>query len=278
MVDRGGGKGNMKRTTRRLAAVLVLIIVSLVASDAALAVLDPLGFWRYYNDMRTFRAHLWPHEARHYVPEPGIHEMSGWSYRIDMPDYTRHTPASRPNEDCTVVALGDSVTFGWGVNDAETWPNLYAQATGCRVVNAAQVGYDIWAVYDAYKAFPDADRYIYLLVYNDAGRGDEMQFTPLGGTGALGLYVYLLRAARETVGPVEIPDDFWQAYDALAADDRVMIVGFRDAGLAEQVAATGRRIALVAPYPSRVSWADAHPDAAGQAWIAERMLEVATWD
>ena len=268
----------MTRTTRRLAAVLIIVIVSLVATDAALAVLDPLGFWRYYNDMRAFRARSWPHDARYYVPAPGVYEMAGWTYRVDMPDYVRYTPASHPDADCTVVALGDSVTFGWGVNDAETWPNLYAQATGCRVINTANVGYDVWAVEAAHRAFPDADRYIYLLIYNDAGRGDGMQFEPLGGAGALGLYVYLLRAARETVAPVVIPDDFWQAYDALAADDRVTIYGFRDGGLAEQVAATGRRITLLEPYTSRISWADAHPDAAGQREIARSIAEVGTWD
>jgi hypothetical protein len=259
----------MTRTTRRIATVLILITVSLLTCEAVLAVADPLGFWRYYNDMRALRQHLWPHAERHYVPVPGIWQMTGWTYRIDLPDYTRHTPASRPGADCTVVALGDSVTFGWGVDDAEAWPNLYAEMTGCEVVNTAQVGYDIWAVYAAYKAFPDADRYIYLLVYDDAGRGDEMQLTPLDGAGALGLYLYLLRAQRETVGPVEIPDDFWTAYDALAVDERVTIYGFRDGGLAEQVAATGRAIRLAAPYRTRISWADAHPDADAQRGIAE---------
>ena len=50
--------------------------------------------------------------------------------------------------------------------------------------------------------------------------------------------------------------------------------GFRDGGLAEQVAAAGRRITLLEPYTSRISWADAHPDAAGQAEIAKRIREV----
>jgi len=268
----------MTRTTRRISTVLILVAVSLLTCEAVLAVADPLGFWHYYNDMRALRQHLWPHAERHYVAEPGIWQMTGWTYRIDLPDYTRHTPASRPGADCTVVALGDSVTFGWGMDDAEAWPNLYAEMTGCEVVNTAQVGYDVWAVYAAYQAFPGADRYIYLLIYNDAGRGDEMQFEPLGGAGALGLYVYLLRAARETVAPVEIPADFWTAYDALAADERVTIYGFRDGGLAEQVARTQRRIALLAPYTSRVSWADAHPDAAGQREIATQIMEGERWD
>ena len=46
-------------------------------------------------------------------------------------------------------------------------------------------------------------------------------------------------------------------------------------------AATRRRIALLAPYTSRLSWADAHPDAAGQRGIAEGIMQVMeseTWD
>ncbi len=268
---------HLSKSTRRIAAALVLVAVSLLVAEAALALTDPLGFWRYYGDLRALRQNTWPHATRHYVIAPGLYEMAGWSFRIDLPNYTRHTPASNPDADCTVVALGDSVTFGWGVNDAETWPNLYAEATGCKVINAGVYGYDVRAVEATYRAFPDADRYIYLLIFNDAAPGDEMQFAPLAGAGALRLYLHLLQASRETVVPVVIPDDFWQAYDALVADPRVVVVGFRDGGLAEQVAASGRRIALLAPYTSRVSWADAHPDAAGQRGIAGQIVGGETW-
>ena len=46
-----------------------------------------------------------------------------------------------------------------------------------------------------------------------------------------------------------------------------------------RVAATQRRIALLAPYTSRVSWADAHPDADAARGIATQIMqEVGTWD
>ena len=51
---------------------------------------------------------------------------------------------------------------------------------------------------------------------------------------------------------------------------------------AQRVRATHRRIALVAPYTSRVSWVDAHPDADAARGIAGAIVgivgEVGTWD
>lgn len=267
----------MTRTTRRIAFALVVTAVSLLVTEAALALIDPLGMWRYYNDLRGVRASFRPDAARVFVAEPGVYRMSNWTFTIDA-DGTRHTPASRADAPCTVVALGDSVTFGMGVNDAETWPNLYAEATGCRVVNAALPGYDIWAVYAAYRAHPYADRYVYLLIENDAAHDAERLADVPPGASALRVYVWLMQTGRQDVQDVPVPDDFWRVYDALAADERVTIVGFRDGGLAEQVAASQRRIALLAPYTSRVSWADAHPDAAGQAEIAGQIVEVERWD
>jgi hypothetical protein len=42
-------------------------------------------------------------------------------------------------------------------------------------------------------------------------------------------------------------------------------------------AATSRRIALVAPYRTRISWADAHPDADAQRDIAGQIVRGETW-
>jgi hypothetical protein len=39
-----------------------------------------------------------------------------------------------------------------------------------------------------------------------------------------------------------------------------------------------RRIALVAPYATRISWADAHPDAGAQRDIAGQIVGGVEWD
>lgn len=262
----------MRKTTRRLIIALALVAVSLLAVEAALALLDPLGGYRYFNDLRIFQARYLPHAARYYVPAPGLWQMSNWTYQIDLPDYTRHTPASKPDADCTVVALGDSVTFGLGVNDDETWPNYYAEMTGCGVINTAMPGYDIWAVEAAYKAFPDADRYLYLLISNDADHDAAAQVRLQGRESAINMYLYLALSGDEGQRP-PIPDEFWKVYDALVSDERVEIYGFQTAVLAEQVAATGRAIRLIPPYTTRISWADAHPDAGAQRTVAGAIME-----
>lgn len=44
----------------------------------------------------------------------------------------------------TVCAMGDSLTFGWGVGDGEAYPSLLQQGLGARVINLAVPGYTSW--------------------------------------------------------------------------------------------------------------------------------------
>jgi hypothetical protein len=258
---------------RKFAAALLLAAVSLLAIEGALAWLDPLGIWRYYNDLRGVRMRFKSDDERIYVAAPGTYQMSNWEYTIEDGG-TRHIPANDPNAGNTIVVLGDSVAFGLGVDDSETWPNLIAEATGYQVINTALPGYDLWAVRAAHDAFPDADQFIYLLIENDAAHDAVQHINPPTGTSAIRVYLYLFQTGRVDVHEATIPEDFWAEYDALVADPRVMVYGFRDGGLAEQVAASGRAITLIEPYTGRLSWADAHPDAEGHRQIAEQVLNL----
>lgn len=271
-IVRTGSVTALRRWMRRIAVALILVALTLLTSEALLRWIDPLGFWRYYNDLRAVRSNTWPHADRHFVAAPGRFELMGWSYRVDLPDYTRHTPSSKNEAGCTIVALGDSVTFGLGVDDGETWPNLLAEQTDCSVVNAGVPGYDLWTVYKTYTAFPEADKYVYLLIENDAAHDTERLADVPPSVSAVKAYLYLLEIGAHHAHPATVPDDFWAVYDALASDPRVIICGFRDGGLAEQVAASGREITLLEPYTSRISWADAHPDSTGQTQIVAGIM------
>lgn len=272
----------MTRMTRRIAAALIATAVSLVAAEFALRWLDPLGAYRYYTDARALQALYQSDPARGYILPPGVYHMARWSFTI-LPDTGRYVPDSNPDGPCHVVAIGDSVTFGSGVEDSQTWPNYYAEMTGCRVDLFALPGWNIQAVLQAKRAadtlWPDVDRYIYLMVNNDHLPLPLLEPKIPFLTAARVYLTYAQMSGEDEAASLPAPDAaFYATLDELMSDERVQVFGFEhDMAVARRVARTQRRIALLAPYTSRVSWADAHPDAAGQREIAERIAEVETW-
>ncbi len=260
---------------KRLIVSLLALIIAILGGNALLTWLDPLGIVRYYSGLRRLQDDLIPFAGREFVAAPGRHQIGGWTYTIRLPDYTRVVPGISTRQ-CTIVALGDSVTFGLGVNDDEAWPALLARQTGCRVVNAGYPWYDVWAVLETRRAFPGADEYIYLLVDNDADHTAPDALIPLPDASAVRMYLQLLTQGQHEAGGAQgeatPPDDFWQALKALMAEGRVDIVGFKGTWLAEKVAEAGIPIHLIQPYTNRLSWADVHPDAAGHKEIADQIL------
>ena len=109
------------------------------ASDQDHYLSDPRLFWRLKPD-QTIRT--W------WTGERGAH-INALSLR--GPDFEKHQEVTR------ILCVGDSGTFGWGVNDDETWPaylesNLN-QVTGRRfqVLNAGVNGYSTCQTYRAYQ-------------------------------------------------------------------------------------------------------------------------------
>ncbi|MCC7206267.1 MAG: hypothetical protein IT323_03110 [Anaerolineae bacterium] len=264
----------MKRK-RKIIAVLAFMVISLLAVEGALAWLDPLGAYHYYADLRAVQGMFVADPARVFSIPPGVYPISDWSFTIDGPERTRATPGNAAGAACRLLVLGDSVTFGLGVDDAATWADHIAQARpDLHVVNAALPWYDVWAVARA-AALP-ADWRIYLLIDNDADHTADAALQRLDRVSAIKLYARLVGVGQHTAGgengDLAPPDDFWAALDGLLADPRLIVVGLRGTWLAEQVAASGRRITLIAPYTERLSWADAHPNAAGHRQIADQVL------
>jgi hypothetical protein len=59
-------------------------------------------------------------------------------------DHTRSNGDSGPlRDDCTIVAVGDSFTFGDEVSDHETWPAYLERDLRCRVINGGACAYGI---------------------------------------------------------------------------------------------------------------------------------------
>jgi len=85
-----------------------------------------------------------------------LHPTRIWALRkgldtrfMGVPLHTDHegwriNPAAPPRGPFRIYVLGDSLTFGWGVGDSQTWPALLQQGLGIPVRNASVPGYTTW--------------------------------------------------------------------------------------------------------------------------------------
>ena len=80
-----------------------------------------------------------------------------------------HVSASGVQRIRRSVAFGRSVTFGYGVDDAETWVNLVAREfPDWHVINEAYPGWSIKNLEGAWEMHPDADMIFVLTITNDS--------------------------------------------------------------------------------------------------------------
>jgi lysophospholipase L1-like esterase len=85
-----------------------------------------------------------------------LHPTRIWTLRKDLdtrfmgaPLHTDHEgwrtdPAAPSGGPFRIYVLGDSLTFGWGVGDSQTWPALLQRRLGIPVRNASVPGYTTW--------------------------------------------------------------------------------------------------------------------------------------
>jgi lysophospholipase L1-like esterase len=118
----------MSRIAPRLAALVLSLVVSLAAAEAAVRLLSR-------NSLRILDVEMWRYAKliKMESPRPGLVEeqrpngeafLMGARVRTDarglrLPDPA--TEARRRPDDRLVVALGDSLTFGWGVPEGQTF-------------------------------------------------------------------------------------------------------------------------------------------------------------
>jgi len=248
---------------------LITIILSLLTCESVLTVVDPTGILHYYNDATTLYVGYRADSTRQFVLLPDDYQMQRWSATV-LADSSRRVPDSKTNAACKWVILGDSLTFGWGVDDKDTWANILAQQTACQVINAGVPAYNIWEILATYHAYPGADLYIYLLIDNDADRdADKM---PLATKPSSAILTYLNYMRYLGNSNYTVPQaDFWTALTELESDPHMIVVGFNDAQLALNVQKNGSVIHLIAPYTGRISRADWHPDALGHRQISDEI-------
>lgn len=263
-----------KKARRGCLVVLVWVLISVLAIEGLLRLFDPWGAIKYYDDLTRQIATYVP-AAQGYTMPPGVYQFAGWSATIST-DATRLLPDAHGGA-CNLVFVGDSVAFGFGVNDADTFVNRLAAQMNAHVSNRAMTGYNSDNVRRSVALFP-ADGYIYIVIDNDAvatidypnGQPAHLNST-LEGHSALQVYLDVMNKVSTDIST----DDKRFAADigALAGRSDLLMVVFA-APFADRVQALAPDALILPAWTHSISHTDPHPSAAGHAEIAAALLPV----
>jgi hypothetical protein len=265
---------------------LVSVIVTLVIADFLVGRLDPWGL-HYLDDLRVLYNGYIADDVRGYRLQDGSYAFRNWTATITHG--TRNIPDTGAADDCTLIMLGDSVTFGQGISDDQNWVNLVARALpAVQIINTGVPGYSSTNILGSYQAFPDADAYIYLIAGNDSD--PAFSITELKQQAELFGYrpwlvrymAYILRDAHSgQAGSAtdETPDRsrFYSELDQLISDERMTLVGLLNDPnpLAEAVIEHGYAIKTIEYWTHFISRVDGHANVEGNQQIADQMIPIA---
>lgn len=241
--------------------ILLLILFTLLGIDLFLNMVDPSGIKAYFYDLDTLFTDAEPHATRGYILRSKVYKFWHWQATV-LDDHTRLVPDTAKAH-CVIAFVGDSVTFGHGVNDADTFTSqLAATAPGVQYVNAGVNGYNAAQVLATVKSYPAAG-YVYLLIDNDA----QPTFKPRTNVNhmpTVSLYLAALTAPR-----VVRANDY-TVFDAAIAElkaiDNVAIVGLAGDPLAARAG-----VPTIQRWTHNVSRFDSHPDRTGHSEIAAQL-------
>lgn len=122
------------------------IALAALLAEVALRVFDPLGV-AYFPETARYFADMAPNPDYAYIHRPGRHRYGGVDVQINSsglrgPEIAPHPAPAAPR----LVVLGDSIVFGWGADQDETFPwrlrNL-AQGEGI-MLEVVPVGAGSW--------------------------------------------------------------------------------------------------------------------------------------
>jgi hypothetical protein len=255
--------------------MLFAIAFTLLGIEAALRHFDPWGM-HYFYDVADIWNQAQPDSNRVAVLPPGEYHLRGWSV-TQIEHATRRVPASQDGA-CQVVFVGDSMTWGHGVNDDETWVNLVAgQLPGTTVINAGFDNYNSDNARRTLADFPDADLFVYLIISNDAEPTVQVTHQPTASMVKMYLVYGLYYLSTGDSGTIEKsdresqPDRFQSDIKQMAEDKRVIFFGFEGQSLTKSLISDYPVTLLPAPTHA-ISVVDRHPDPSGHQEIAAAML------
>lgn len=264
---------------KALGGFLLVSISTLVVLEIALGMLDPLGM-AFYAKVDWLNQFLGRANGS-FSLSPGQYDMDGWVVSMNQ-DATRLVPDSGTG--CTLLFVGDSVTWGWGVNDEQTFANLIARELGVKAINAGVYRYSSENVAASLQFFKDYELAVYLIFPNDHHRtwSTTQSIQPFGeyrfpGFGILhqstpalvwyGLYFTTQSTHAESTPYME---RFEADMQRITAHDNVLVFAFDD----PLTTAVSERyeVNVIDWYTGRISPVDPHPDPDGHQHIADAML------
>lgn len=254
-----------------LKRVLIMIMMTLLLLELLLRLFDPFGIVYLRDISGVFDVANWDTDPYH-LPE-GEHTFHTFTATI-LPDHSRRVPDTPSQAACTLVAIGDSGTFGHGVQDGETWVNVLAQAfPDVRFVNTGLNGYNSSQVHQMQQQWTGtADGFIYRVDQNDI---DPPYTRPrskwMSYTSAYIIYLLTRQQTAQAEQAVVLPDGF--IADVLAIDNTAPTLFFaEDTALSHALQAHLPTLLIISPYTHHNSVADPHPDTAGHQEIAAALL------
>lgn len=257
---------------RRLIVALFGIVLAMLLMEGLLS-FDPVGL-RYIRDYKILSDQIIP-AAAGYTYAPGVYQLSRSTVTMQE-DGTRLVPGSEAVESSPLVFVGDSVTFGLGVSDDQTFVSLIAQVTdNLRVINAGMPAFNITNIRRLVEEQPADARIVYMITDNDADPIFEPSFDPadrLPDMPWTALYIRFLptviQATDPNYGNAGTDIDFYvREVQPLTEDSRVLIVGYDTA-----LTPITEGAIQIEPYSTRLSFADKHPDANGHRQLAAQVL------
>jgi hypothetical protein len=245
------------RLRRLIIYILITFLLVILGMEGLFRLTDPFGLQRAIDDLRLYYAALVWDNGLYMLPD-GKYRFSNWTAR--MVNGARWTAS--PASDCTIAFVGDSVTFGLGVDDSAVWVNRLAMHyPDVTMLNKGLPGYNSSDVRASIERTV-ADGYVYLIFDNDSDAPLQMRRKSYWLYSALQHNIFLLTVSEKP----RIATETFLA-DIAALPDNVLLLGFEGEPLA--IAANAHRIPR---YTAQISRADVHADRHGNQQIADAML------
>lgn len=253
------------QTRQKLIRILMIILLSMFGLEVMLRTIDPLGTWTLRSvNIPDYLNNIQGADRTGYSFKQG-NLMMGTYHATILADGSRRVPDTNIHADCQIAFIGDSVTFGWGVEDSETFVNLIAEKfPNIHFLNTARPGYNAGNIARLIPAYP-ASAYIYLAIDNDnqyptVYKKVEQQTMPLLAMQAY-IGAYVIGQGKEDPHYLE---DIQRIIDAHA-----LLLGFAY----DQKLVLRNLPFIYLPYWTySISKADGHPNAQGHQAIANAML------
>lgn len=139
----------------------MIVVLTVVCAEFALR-LDPFGILRYLSAQHRIQ---YDQERKPYRPVPQIKSAEYGTITINE-NTTRYLPDAHDHA-CKIAIVGDSMAWGWEVDDHDTWANLLASHVDAELVNWAVPGYNLLQVLETIDQLQSYDGFIYLFFEND---------------------------------------------------------------------------------------------------------------